>query len=95
MKLVLKEKISQMFKPKFKFYPWIIKVKGIVDKAVKESAMEKVLKELNTTWTSMAFETEPHTRTKIPLLKPSDELIETLEDNQVRNARQIFRCRGV
>ena len=45
--------------------------------------MEKVLKELNTTWTSMAFETEPHTRTKIPLLKPSDELIETLEDNQV------------
>ena len=45
--------------------------------------MEKVLKELNTTWTAMVFDTEPHTRTKIPLLKPSDELIETLEDNQV------------
>jgi dynein heavy chain, axonemal len=56
--------------------------------------MEKVLKELNTTWTSMAFETEPHTRTKIPLLKPSDELIETLEDNQVRCSRQIHPSKG-
>ena len=69
-------------------------MKNIVDKAVKESAMEKVLKELNTTWTSMAFETEPHTRTKIPLLKPSVELIETLEDNQVRCSRQIHASKG-
>ena len=45
--------------------------------------MEKVLRELNTTWTSMKFDTEPHSRTKIPILHPSDELIETLEDNQV------------
>ena len=89
MKLVLIEKFSQKLKNESKFYSIIIKVKGIVDKAVKESAMEKVLKELNTTWTSMAFETEPHTRTKIPLLKPSDELIETLEDNQVKFSRQI------
>ena len=59
-------------------------MKGIVDKAVKESAMEKVLRELDTTWTSMKFDTEPHSRTKIPVLQPSDELIETLEDNQVK-----------
>ena len=59
-------------------------VKSIVDKAVKESAMEKVLKELDSTWTSMQFNTEPHTRTKIPLLQATDELIETLEDNQVQ-----------
>jgi dynein heavy chain, axonemal len=45
--------------------------------------MEKVLKELNTTWTATVFDTEPHIRTHIPLIKPSDELIETLEDNQV------------
>jgi dynein heavy chain len=60
------------------------KVKSIVDKAVKESAMEKVLRELDTTWSTMKFENEPHTRTKIPLLLASDELIETLEDNQVK-----------
>ncbi len=62
-------------------------VKSIVDKAVKESAMEKVLRELDTTWTSMKFDTDTHSRTKIALLQPSDELIETLEDNQV-----IFYC---
>ena len=59
-------------------------VKSIVDKAVKESSMEKMLKELDATWSSMRFNTEPHTRTKIPLLQASDELIETLEDNQVQ-----------
>ena len=64
-------------------------MKNIVDKAVKESAMEKVLRELDTTWTAMTFDTEPHSRTKIPILQPSDELIETLEDNQVRYSRQI------
>ena len=45
--------------------------------------MEKVLRELDTTWTTMQFNIEPHTRTKIPLLQATDELIETLEDNQV------------
>ena len=58
-------------------------VKGIVDKAVKESAMEKVLRELDTTWSAMKFDTDLHSRTKIVLLQPTDELIETLEDNQV------------
>lgn len=59
-------------------------VKNIVDKAVKESAMEKVLRELDTTWSTMKFDTDAHSRTKITLLAPSDELIETLEDNQVQ-----------
>ena len=62
----------------------IKKVKGIVDKAVKESAMEKVLNELDTTWSSMSFDVEVHRRTQAVLLQPSDELIETLEDNQVQ-----------
>lgn len=61
-------------------------VRGIVDKAVKEMSMEKVLKELDATWTTMEFEHEPHPRTKITMLKTSEELIETLEDNQVSNA---------
>lgn len=59
-------------------------VRGIVDKATKELGMEKVLKELDVTWSQMEFEYESHLRTGIPLLKSSEELIETLEDNQVR-----------
>lgn len=58
-------------------------VRGIVDKAVKEMSMEKVLKELDVTWASMEFEHDPHPRTKITMLKTSEELIDTLEDNQV------------
>ncbi|NWI39535.1 DYH9 protein, partial [Picathartes gymnocephalus] len=59
-------------------------VHGIVDKAVREMSMEKVLKELRTTWSSREFQYEPHPRTNIPLLKSDEELIETLEDNQVQ-----------
>ena len=58
-------------------------VRGIVDKASKELNMEKVLGELNVTWSAMEFEHEKHLRTQTTLLKSSEELIETLEDNQV------------
>lgn len=58
-------------------------VKTIVDKAVKEMSMEKVLRDLHTTWSSMNFDHEIHSRTGCSLLKASEELIETLEDNQV------------
>lgn len=59
-------------------------VKNIVDKAVKEMSMEKTLKDLNTTWSGMEFEQETHTRTGCVLLRASEELIETLEENQVK-----------
>uniref|UniRef100_A0A8C0BA58 Dynein axonemal heavy chain 17 n=1 Tax=Buteo japonicus TaxID=224669 RepID=A0A8C0BA58_9AVES len=59
-------------------------VRGIVDKAMKESGMEKVLNALDATWATMRFEHEPHTRTGIMLLKSDEVLIETLEDNQVQ-----------
>ncbi|CAH1164042.1 unnamed protein product [Phaedon cochleariae] len=59
-------------------------VKNIVDKAVKEMSMEKTLKELNTTWSAMEFEQETHLRTGCKLLRASEELIETLEENQVQ-----------
>lgn len=58
-------------------------VKNIVDKAVKEMSMEKVLKDLHTTWSGMEFEQEVHARTQCVLLRASEELIETLEENQV------------
>ncbi|XP_044310020.1 dynein axonemal heavy chain 9 [Varanus komodoensis] len=59
-------------------------VRSIVDKAIKEMGMEKVVKELKTTWASMEFQYEAHPRTNVPLLKSDEELIETLEDNQVQ-----------
>jgi dynein heavy chain, axonemal len=58
-------------------------VKNIVDKAVKEMSMEKILRDLNTTWSVMEFDSETHQRTQCRLLKTSEELIETLEENQV------------
>lgn len=45
--------------------------------------MEKYLRDLQTTWSSMEFEQETHARTGCSLLRASEELIETLEDNQV------------
>ncbi|XP_045691837.1 dynein axonemal heavy chain 17 [Phyllostomus hastatus] len=59
-------------------------VRNIVDKAVKESGMEKVLKALDSTWSTMEFEHEPHPRTGIMMLKSDEVLVETLEDNQVQ-----------
>lgn len=59
-------------------------VKNIVDKAVKEMSMEKILRDLNTTWSTMEFENEIHTRTGCKLLRANEELIETLEENQVQ-----------
>ncbi|KAI9221923.1 dynein heavy chain and region D6 of dynein motor-domain-containing protein [Blastocladiella britannica] len=58
-------------------------VKAIVDRATKELSMEKVLNELTKIWTTMEFTYEIHESTGTPLLKTSEELIETLEDNQV------------
>ena len=58
-------------------------VRGIVDMTVKEMSMEIVLKELDTTWATMEFEHDKHPRTGITMIKTSEELIETLEDNQV------------
>ncbi|KAK9886615.1 hypothetical protein WA026_017537 [Henosepilachna vigintioctopunctata] len=57
-------------------------VKTIVDKSVKEMGMEKILKELEATWTVMSFSTETHPSTGVHLLHISEELIECLEDNQ-------------
>jgi dynein heavy chain, axonemal len=58
-------------------------VKGIVDRATKELAMEKVLNDLDKTWAVMELTYEIHASTNTPLLRSSEELIETLEDNQV------------
>ncbi|XP_062322712.1 dynein axonemal heavy chain 11 isoform X2 [Osmerus eperlanus] len=59
-------------------------VRNIVDKAVKEMAIEKVLTEISQTWAKMEFSYESHYRTSVPLLKCDVELIDTLEDHQVQ-----------
>jgi len=59
-------------------------VKDMVDKAVKEMSMEKVLKELHNTWDILEFNKETHERTKLNVLNISEETIEMLEENQVR-----------
>lgn len=61
-------------------------VKNIVDKSVKETSMEKTLGELAQTWASLEFEYDVHPRTNCKVLKVSEELVEILEDNQVKIA---------
>ena len=46
--------------------------------------MEKMIKDLNVTWVAMEFEHEEHKRTGCQLLRASEDLIETLEENQVQ-----------
>ncbi|BFF92572.1 dynein beta chain ciliary [Drosophila madeirensis] len=57
-------------------------VKNIVDKSVKEMAMEKQLRDIAVAWATMEFGNEIHERTGLKLLKASEEMIETLEDHQ-------------
>lgn len=59
-------------------------VKNMVDKAVKEMNMEKILKELHNIWDILEFDKEMHERTKLNVLNISEETIEMLEENQVR-----------
>uniref|UniRef100_A0A1I8PDY1 Dynein beta chain, ciliary n=1 Tax=Stomoxys calcitrans TaxID=35570 RepID=A0A1I8PDY1_STOCA len=59
-------------------------VKMIVDKSVKEMAMEKVLRDISNTWTVMQFQAEAHDRTGTKLIKASEEMIEILEEQQVQ-----------
>lgn len=68
---------------KLELHKYEEEVKNIVDKAVKEMSMEKVLKELHSTWDTLEFGKETHERTKLSLLKISDETIEVLEENEV------------
>lgn len=58
-------------------------VKNMVDKAVKEMNMEKVLRELHNTWDTLDFGKETHERTRLSVITIDEETIEMLEENQV------------
>lgn len=59
-------------------------VATIVDRAGKELQMEKMLGELEKTWADFHFEYGTHKRRGLPQIKPAEEMIEILEDNQVQ-----------
>lgn len=44
-----------------------------------------VVRELEATWAVMEFDYVPHDRTGIKMPRASEEVVETLEDNQVTN----------
>ncbi|KAM8734967.1 dynein axonemal heavy chain 11 [Acanthopagrus schlegelii] len=69
-------------------------VGNIVDKAVKEMAIEKVVTQISQTWLSVELSYEDHYQTSVPLLKCEEELIETLEDHQVQ-LQSIFQSKHV
>lgn len=68
---------------KLQLHKYEEEVKNIVAKSVKEMAMEKVLKELHDTWSTLEFDKELHERTKLYVLRIDEQTIETLEENQV------------
>lgn len=68
---------------KLQLHKYEEEVKNIVAKSVKEMAMEKVLKELHDTWSTLEFDKELHDRTKLYILKIDEQTIEILEENQV------------
>lgn len=70
---------------KLELHKYEEEVKNTVDKAVKEMGMEKVLKELHNTWDKLEFTKDLHERTKLNVLKISEETIQLLEENQVNH----------
>lgn len=83
MKFVIDDETTLKDLLNLNLYKFEEEVKTIVDKSVKEQGMEKTLAELHETWSTMEFEWEPHPRTGIKILRVSEELIETLEADQV------------
>ena len=63
-------------------------VHNIVDKVCKEMAMEKMLKDLENNWKNMEFDYEVH-ESGYKLLRASEELVETLEENQVQTQNMM------
>ncbi|KAK7886266.1 hypothetical protein WMY93_025887 [Mugilogobius chulae] len=69
-------------------------VRTIVDKAVKEMSIEKIVTEITQTWATMELSYIDHHQTSVLLLKCDEQLIETLEDHQVQ-LQNIFQSKHV
>ncbi|KAF5280421.1 hypothetical protein FQR65_LT03230 [Abscondita terminalis] len=84
VKFVLDDKTTLSDLLDLQLHQYEEEVKNIVDKSVKEMAMEKAIKEITQNWISNEFQTEIHERTKYKLLRITEEQLELLEDNQVQ-----------
>lgn len=51
----------------------------------------QVLAEITQTWSVMSLSYESHNSTGTPLLKADENLIETLEDNQVTQIKDVLQ----
>ncbi|XP_068613056.1 dynein axonemal heavy chain 11 [Brachionichthys hirsutus] len=67
---------------------------NIVDKAVKEMAIEKVVTQISQTWESLELSYECRYQNSVPQLECDDELMEILEDHQVQ-LQGIFQSKHV
>ncbi|CAF4988307.1 unnamed protein product, partial [Rotaria sp. Silwood1] len=59
-------------------------VKNIVDKADKEQGMEKILHDLENTWSNMNFHIEKHPRTNVTLVTIDDDILVALDEHQTQ-----------
>ncbi|XP_073817377.1 dynein beta chain, ciliary-like [Musca autumnalis] len=60
-------------------------IRNTVDRAIKEMNVTKILDDIKAIWSRINFDREPHQRRQvIILLKVSEGLIETLDDNQMQ-----------
>jgi dynein heavy chain, axonemal len=91
VKFALSEKTTLSDLLSLSLHKYEDEVRNIVDKSVKEMSMEKVLNGINEAWAEMHFDNDIHPRTGITMLKASDELIETLEENQVISVQHVLK----
>ncbi|XP_055373642.1 dynein beta chain, ciliary isoform X2 [Condylostylus longicornis] len=66
------------------FHNFEEEVKNTVDRAIKEMSATKILNDIKKTWYNMEFEWDIHPQRNVKLLKVSEQLIETLDDNQMQ-----------
>ncbi|XP_061574307.1 dynein axonemal heavy chain 11 [Cololabis saira] len=69
-------------------------VRNIVDTAIKEMAIEKVVTEISQTWASMELSYEETNQRSMLLLKFDKELLETLEDHQIQ-LQSVFQSKHI
>lgn len=66
-------------------HEYVEEVSTIVDKAMKELGIEKNLQKIKDTWAILVFEYEYNDELKVHLMKLSDEIMESVEEHQVRD----------
>lgn len=84
VKFVLSEDFKLADLLALELHKFVDDVQSIVERANKELSMEKSLRELTKIWATLAFEFGRHKDTDLPLIKVTEEIIETLEDHQVQ-----------